>query len=128
MLLLGGLSWGVGLLGYRAALLLFFNQTPSSGDWPAVVFWSGLVFLVVLPFPLWFFTLTLHEKITGRLRFVVVPAIVATTALVPTTLLAGIWGGGGSGFSGESFLFCVLFATAAAVFALAYELIADRFL
>ena len=55
----------------------------------------------------------------------VVPLIVAMTALVPTTL-TGILEVGAGGFSPEVFVFCVLFAVAAAAFALAFELIADR--
>lgn len=73
-----------------------------------------------------FLTLTLHEKISDRRRLVIVPLAVAATAIVPTLLLGSIWGSGTSGFSAEAFLFCVLFALAAAVFALGYELICDR--
>ena len=124
MLGLGGVSWGIGLLCYRVSLWLFFHETP--GDWQPVLFWSGLVFLLALPFPLWFFTLTLHERFSGPRRIVVVPLIVAMTALVPTTPLTGIWEGGVGAFSPEVFLLCVLFAVAAAAFALAFELIADR--
>jgi hypothetical protein len=126
MLVLGGVSWGIGLLTYQVSLWLFFHETPSREAWLAVLFWSGLVFLLALPFPLWFFTLTLHERISGPRRIVVVPLIVAMTALVPTTLLTGIWEGAAGRFSPEFFLFCVLFAVAAAAFALAFELIADR--
>lgn len=125
MLVLGGVSWGIGLLCYRVSLWLFFPETPSPENWQAVLLWSGLVFLLALPFPLWFFTLTLHERISGPRRIVVVPLIVAMTALVPTTL-TGILEVGAGGFSPEVFLFCVLFAVAAAAFALAFELIADR--
>jgi hypothetical protein len=115
----------MGLCAYRLALRLFFGESPSPGDWRAVIVWSAIAF-----FPVAFVVCipALASVDSRRLRgsrLLVLPATGGSAAAVASTFTtAGCWGG--RVWSPESALFAVLFAVSGATFGLAYALISNR--
>ena len=116
------ISWAVGLAAYRVALLAWFGETPSPGDWRAVVGWSAIVCTMGL-LPLWAITLALRLRLEGRWRLTVAPLVVALAAIAAGLLLLGTAWGSRAVFSPEMLLYALLFASSGASFALVLELL-----
>jgi len=123
-LMLGVGSWLIGLVAYRQALARYFGETPGSGDWIAVLFYSALWQFVLVRFGFWPLFLWLGARITGArqfLQFLLNPILGALVGLLPTLLVARVMVPSDKGLvAPEGLLFVILFACAGAAWGLGY--------
>ncbi len=118
LVLLAAASWGAGLVCYAVTLRTMFGQRASSGDWTAVLFWSGLLTLLFVALVLWPLATALSARFSGPMRFIVLTAAGVVTASLPVLVLTRIFQARRLG--PEGFLFLTAFAAAGATFGIGY--------
>ena len=92
VVVLGFVSWWMGLFVYTVLLRFAFHEIASSGDWNAIVYWSGFVYalyVVVILLPM---TLHFAGDFDGRRRFTVLAFVGLAASLIPTIFVAALWG------------------------------------
>ena len=117
-------SWMVGLAAYIGSLPLCFEQSISSGDLTAVLFWSLLAFAVsflVLYLPALF---AMRQLLRGVRPLWPFPLLAVLLGVAPTVLILVILGGGGRSLaSPEASLFYSMFGAVGVVVGFGYAFI-----
>ncbi|WP_217561832.1 hypothetical protein [Paenibacillus sp. GbtcB18] len=116
------LSFCAGLWAYQAVLWLVWEQTMSEGDLPAVRYWVGIAYLIILVPSYLLICFFVTSKIKSAImRLLLYPIGCGLMFVLPTIFIFAAFGGGNL-FSAEAFLFYVFFISSGAVFGLGYAL------
>jgi len=109
-MLVAVLAWLAGLVAYIAALALLYGQWMSRGDFTSIIIASLVAFalcfwLVYLP------ALRAARRVLGKRPAFVFPVIAMLLGIIPTALIARVWGGSyASLYTPEAVLFSIMFA------------------
>ncbi|MFB7816397.1 hypothetical protein ACFC0X_19735 [Paenibacillus chitinolyticus] len=116
------LSFYAGLWAYEMVLWLVWEQTISEGDLPAIRYWAGIAYLIILVPSYLLICFFVTSKIKSAImRLLLYPIGCALVFVLPTLFIFAAFGGGNL-FSAEAFLFYVFFISSGVVFGLGYAL------
>jgi hypothetical protein len=122
MALIGFAAWIAGLIAYVACLSLLWRQTISSGDLPAVLFWSASVSALAVAFVYAPAMFALQRRTSGTAALWTYATSSAALGIVPVLLLMLIFGGGLRS-TPEAFLFYCMFTAFGVVFGAGFSLV-----
>ena len=123
-------SWVAGLGAYLWALSAFWGQRISSGDFPAVLFWSALAsgVAIVVGYAPAMFALRARVSSRGNAAWWIYPTVGIGLGVLPVVFIVGMWSPntGRALLSPEAALFCCMFAVFGAAFGIGFFLAYGR--
>lgn len=125
LVVVGLVSWILGLAVYLSLLYVFYRQTISRNDFIAVLIWSFIAAFIAYSIAYVPLMLLLRRLLGGCKPIIAFPAAASLLFIIPTMLIFGMFSTSASNFfhaliSSEALLFYGLFITVGASFGLGF--------
>jgi len=125
LVIVGLVSWLVGVSVYLSSLYLIYGQTAKGADLTAVLFWSFVAALFAFPLIYLPIMLLLRKLLRGYKPVAAFPVVASLVFVIPTAFILGLSSTDGYGFlrsllSPEAVLFYCMFIAVGVSFGLGF--------